>query len=154
MSEDADALLAGEAEEAAAVVPGEGIGALGLGDDGDGLERREPVEGDGFGEGEEELPRLEHLHGDEGLPGEAGEALLQRVGFLAKRRVMIGLGLGLGLGSVDAERSIGAGEEELGAVGFDGFDLGRAIGHKLHTVVGAVHHLPSFLPSFLPPRSF
>lgn len=48
MSEDANALLPGEAEESTAVVPAEDVGALGLGDDRDGLEERKSVERDGF----------------------------------------------------------------------------------------------------------
>ena len=90
MSEDADALLASEAEEAAAIVPIKGVGALGLGDDGEGLEGREAVEGDGFGEREEELPGVEDLHGDERPPGETGEGLPERVRFLVEGRVVIG----------------------------------------------------------------
>jgi len=62
VSEDANALLPGEAEEASAVVPAEDVGTLGLGDDRDGLEGRESVESDGFRERYEELSRLHHRH--------------------------------------------------------------------------------------------
>lgn len=46
----------------------------------------------------------------------------------------------VGFGGVDAEGSVGAGEEKFGAVGFDGVDLCGAAGEELEGVVGAVDH--------------
>lgn len=120
MPENADLLLAREAEEAAAVVPGVHIGALGLGDDGDGAEIGEAVKRYRFGEGEEDVSGFEDLEREERLLGEAGEVALEGVGLLLEGLGVVVGGRGAGAGgirSVDFEGSVGAAEEELRAVG-------------------------------------
>lgn len=47
---------------------------------------------------------------------------------------------GGGLGAVDAEGAVGAGEEEVVAVGFDGVDFDGGIVDELEGIVGAMHH--------------
>lgn len=62
VSENTDPLLLGEAQEASPIVPGVDIGALGLGDHGDGRQIRESVKRYRFGERKKELSRLQDLH--------------------------------------------------------------------------------------------
>lgn len=147
---DGDALLAADAEEAAAVVPAVDGGALGLGDGDEGLEGGEAVEGDPLGEGEEEVAGGAHLHGEGRAPPEARDGALQGVGVAADLGVGgIGdrggggggvVGGGEGAGGVDAEGGVRAAEEELRGVGGDGVDPGGAAAEELHGVVRAVHH--------------
>lgn len=147
MSENTDPLLPREAEKASAIVPGIGVRAFGLGEDSQGFEIGKLVERDGLGEREQKLSRLEDLHGNQWSPREPLHVSLQCVRFLAEveSRAVVVIGRRRAVRSgrfwgVDSERSIGAAEEELGTVGFDGFDLGRAISEKLERIVRTVNH--------------
>lgn len=148
MSENTDPLLPSEAQEASPIVPGIRVGAFGLGEDGDGLQIGKAVDGNGLRQAEKELSRLQDLHGNQRLPREPNHVLHQNVRLLPellRRRMEIGRRRAVGIGSsgfrgVDSERSVGATEEELGAVGFDGLDLGRTISEELERIVRAVHH--------------
>lgn len=155
MAENRDPLLPGEAEVASPLVPGAHIGAPGLGEDGDGLQIGEPVEGDGLGQRQEQLPRGQRLHVQEGPLGESGDMAVQRVRLLPELGAGVGgggrgrpvggrrrrgRGGGGGIGAVDAEGAVGAAEEDLGGGGLDGLDPGGAVGEELEGVVGVVHH--------------
>lgn len=118
MSEDANPPLARKAEKSAPLIPGVGVGAFGLGDDGEGLEIGQAMEGDRLGEREEELPRLEDLHGEHRPPGESIDRPLEDVGLLLELGVLqIEIGgrrgrsgvVGGGLRAVNAEGAVGAG---------------------------------------------
>lgn len=155
MSEDTDLLLPRKAKEPSPFIPGVHIRAFSFREHGNGLQIGKPMEGDRLGEREEQLPRVQHLHGDERFPGEASHVPLERIGGPPKvggggrcvevggrRAVGGGEGDG-GVGAIDPEGSVGASEEELGAVRLDGLDLGGAVGEELEGIVSAVHHLSS-----------
>lgn len=76
MSENTDPLLPREAQEPSPIVPRIHIRALRLGDDSVGLQVRELMEGDRLRERKKELPRLQDLHREQGLPGEPREVSL------------------------------------------------------------------------------
>ena len=118
MSEDANPPLARKAEKSAPLIPGVGVGALGLGDHGEGLEIGEAVKGDRFREREEELPRLEDLHGEHRPPRESIDRPLEDVRLLLQLGILqIEIGgrrrrsgvVGGGLRAVNAEGTVGAG---------------------------------------------
>lgn len=151
MPENTDPLLPGEAEEPSPLVPRAHIGTSRLRKDGHGLQSGEPVKRDRLGQRQEQLPRGEHLHGQEGPLREARDVPQQHVRLLPEPRAGVGRRRPVGrrggggggggvIGAVDAEGSIGAAEEDLGGVGLDGLDSGGAVREELEGVVGAVNH--------------
>lgn len=155
MSENTDPLLLREAEEPPPIVPAIGVCAFRLRYDGNGLQIGKPVESDRLRQAHKELSRFQDLHRNQRLPREPYHVPHQYVRFLTKLqslRMVIGGRRTVRTGrfrSVDAERSIGASEEELLTVSFDGFDLGRAISEELERVVGAVHHFRLLIDAVL-----
>lgn len=82
MPENANSLLAREAQKPAPLIPRVRVRALGFRNHGQRLKIGEPVKGDGLGEREQELARLEDLHCEHRFLREAIDCAFDDVGLL------------------------------------------------------------------------